>query len=68
MRENLLVHTLGPLNIPIQSEAICEVSESKSSSESSIAASDWVGAFKGCNRCAQRFSRVSPLRLMLVCE
>ena len=56
-RKNLWAHTLGPLNAPIQSEAACEVWESKSDSETSIAASDWIGAFKGPNVCTQSFLR-----------
>ena len=34
--------------------------KSKSDTETSITASDWIGAFKGPNVCAQKFSRVSP--------
>ena len=50
---------------PSQPGAICEVSESKSDSESSMTASDWIGAFKGPNVCTQRFSHFSPLHLRL---
>ena len=35
----------------VQSEAIIEVSESDFHSETSITASDWLGAFKGPNVC-----------------
>ena len=66
-RENLWAHMLGPLNAPIQSKAVCEVSESKSDSETSIMASDWIGVFKGPS--APRGSpHISPLLLMLVHE
>ena len=34
--ENLWVHMLGPLNTPIQSEAVCEVSKLKSDSDPSL--------------------------------
>ena len=61
--EILWVLRFGPLNAPIQSGAIIEVSVSKSDSEM---ASDWIGMFKGPNVCTQRFSCVSPLRHMLV--
>ena len=60
-RENLWAHTLGPLNAPIQSEAVFNVSESDFDSETSITTSDWIGTFKGPNVCAQRFSHVSSL-------
>ena len=53
MRENLGAHMFGGLNTPIQSEAVFEVSKSKSDS-----ASDWIDVFKGPNVCTQRFSRV----------
>ena len=62
-REKLWAHTLGPLNTPIQSEAVIEVSESDSDSQT---ACDWIGVFKGPYVCTQRFSHVSSLRLTLV--
>ena len=68
MWENLWAHTLGPLNVPIQSEAIYEVSKSKSDSETSITASYWVCASKEPKECAQRFSHILPLHLILVHE
>ena len=46
MWENLWVHTRGPLNMPIRSEAVIKVSESD------------FEDFKGPNVCTQRFSRV----------
>ena len=58
MPENLWVPTLGPLDVLIQSEAVCEVSESNSNSETSITAFDWISTFKGPNMCAQRFSHI----------
>ena len=48
--------TLGPFNVPIQSEAIIEVSEWDFDSETSKMAFDWIGLFKGPNVCTQRFS------------
>ena len=66
------MHTLGPLNALIQSEAVIEVSESDFDSETLKLASHWIGVFKGPNMCAQMFSRVSllrpPIHLMLVHE
>ena len=59
---------LGPLDVLIQSEAICEFFKLKSDSETSQTASDWIGAFKGPNVRTQRFSLILPLCLMLVCE
>ena len=59
---------LGPLNVPIQSEAVIEVSESNFDSETLQTDSDWMGMFKGPNVCSQRFSHISPLRLTLVHE
>ena len=62
---NHWAHTLRSLNAPIQIA-------SKSDSETSVTASDWIGAFKGPNVGTQRFSRISPLpqplRLTLVRE
>ena len=49
MQENPWAHMLGPLNTPIQSEVVYEVSELKSDPETSIAACDWTGASKGPN-------------------
>ena len=43
-----------------------KVSESKTDSETSITASDWIGAFKGPNACAQRF-RLKPLSVSPRC-
>ena len=54
---------LGPLNVPIQSQAIIEVFESDFDLETSQTASDWIGMFKGPNMCAQRFSHIQ-LRLL----
>ena len=68
------MHSLGPLNAPIKSEAIIEVSESDFDLETSKTASDGIGAFIGPDVCAQRFSHVSAsplclsLQLTLVCE
>ena len=61
-QEDLWGHTLGPLNVPIQSEAVCEVSKSKSDSGTSIMACDWIGTTKGLNV----FSWVLRLHLVLV--
>ena len=47
-RENLWVHTLGPLK------------SSKSDSETLITASDWIGMFKGPRVCTHRFSHILP--------
>ena len=66
MRENLWAHMLGPLNVPIQSEAVIEVSELEFDSETSQTASDWISTSKGPNVGTQRFSGISPLHLMLV--
>ena len=52
----------------IQSEAIYEVAESSSDTETSQTASDWIGALKGPNVCAQRFSCILPLHLMLISD
>ena len=68
MRENLWAHMLGPLNVLIQSEAVIEVSELEFDSETSQTASDWISTSKGPNVGTQRFSGISPLRLMLVRE
>ena len=43
---HLWVHMLGPLNVPIQSEAVIEVSVSEFDSETLQTASDWISAFK----------------------
>ena len=40
---------LGPLDVPIQSQALCELFKLKSDSETSQTASDWIGAFNGPN-------------------
>ena len=37
------MHTLGPLNAPIQSEAVIELSESDFDSETSQMAPGWLG-------------------------
>ena len=52
--ENLWAYTLGPLNAPIQSEAVLRKARVR-------LASHWIGALKGRNVCAQRFSRASSL-------
>ena len=65
-REPLGTHMLGPLNVPFQSQAVIEVSESDFDSETSETAYDWIGMFKGPNVCAQRFSCASHLHLTLV--
>ena len=44
--------------MPIQLEAIIDVSELDFDSETSQTTSDWIGMFKGPNVCAQRFSYV----------
>ena len=44
--ENLWAHTLGPLNMPIQWEAIIDVSESGFDSKTLETASHWIGTFK----------------------
>ena len=67
MWENLWVCTLGPLNAPIQSEAIIEFSESDFDSETLKMASHWTGTFKGPNVCAQRFSRILLLSHFASC-
>ena len=68
-REPLGAHTLGPLNVPIQSEAIIELSELRFDLETSQTASDWISMSKGINMCTQRFSCLaSPLCLTLVRE
>ena len=56
MQENLWAHKLGPLNAPIQSEAVIEVSESDFDLETLKLASDWISAFKGPNADTQRFA------------
>ena len=53
---------LGPLNVPIQSKAVIEVSESDFDLEILKTASHWIGAFKGLNMCPQRFSYVPGYR------
>ena len=63
-RENLWAHTSGP----IQSETVLRISESKSDSETSITASDWIDVFKGLNVCTQRFPHISILHLTLIRE
>ena len=55
-RENLWVHTLGPLK------------SSKSDSETLITASDRIGMFKGPRVCTHRFSHILPFHLTLVSE
>ena len=57
------MHMLGPLNVPIKSEAVIEVSDFDS--ETSQTAFDWIGAFKGPNVRAQRFSSL-PLHLFVL--
>ena len=54
--ENLWVHTLGPLNVPIQSEAAIEVSESDFDSQTSQTASYWIGAFNVRPEVLSRFA------------
>ena len=51
--------TVGPLNAPIQSEAVCEVSESKSDSETSKQLLIGSAQFKGPNVCTQRLSHLA---------
>ena len=58
MRQNLWVRTLGPLNAPIQSEAVCDVSESDFNLKSSQRACDWIGTSKGPNLGIHRFSHI----------
>ena len=41
--DNLWAHMVGPLNMPIQSEVVIQVTESKSDPETSMMASDWIG-------------------------
>ena len=53
---------LGPLKMPIQSEAVIKVFESNFDLKTSQMASDWIGMFKGPNMCAQKFSHIQ-LRL-----
>ena len=73
MRQNLWVRTLGPLNAPIQSEAVCDVSESDFNLKSSQRACDWISTSKGPNLGIHRFSHIRlhlftpPLPLTLVC-
>ena len=62
-QENLWVHTLGPLNVPIQSEAVIEISESDFDTETSKKASDWIGMLKGPT-CVSRGSLVFCLALI----
>ena len=52
MQENLWTHMLGPLKMPIQSEAVIKVFESNFDLKTSQMASDWIGMFKGPNMCA----------------
>ena len=63
------MRTLGPLNAPIQSEAIIEFSESDFDSETLKMASHWTGTFKGPTvMCVPRGSlafTVKPLCLHL---
>ena len=50
-REPQWMHTLGPLNTPIQPEAVIEVSESDFDSKTSQTASHWISVFKGPIKC-----------------
>ena len=59
-RERTCGCTLGSFNVPIQSEAIIEVSESDFDSSHLRKASDWIGAFKGLN--------VWPEVLSVICK
>ena len=61
-RENLWLHTfIGPLNMPIESEAVIEEGWNLNK------ASDWISMFKGPNVCRQSFCH-AQLHLMLVHE
>ena len=48
------MHTSGPLNVPIQSKNIIEVSELDFDLETLKTASRWISTFKGPNVCVQR--------------